>query len=68
MGKGDRNRRVRSALRRHIRSLRRVQDSRRNLIDELRAAKTEDNYTLQELGNLIGVSRQRIHQLLNENE
>ncbi len=62
-----RTRRIQTALRRHARFIRLAKEQRRELINELRAGKSE-GATLQELGDLIGVSRQRVHQILNENE
>lgn len=58
---------IKTALRRYARANRKAREAKRELIEELRKAKASGS-TFQELGDLIGVSRQRVHQILNENE
>ena len=43
-----------------------IEQLRDKLADELREANERDKSTLDELGRLVGVSRQRIHQLVKK--
>jgi DNA-directed RNA polymerase sigma subunit (sigma70/sigma32) len=54
------------ASRRHAWALAQVGEARVVLIDALRKAK--EKHTYEELGKMIGVSRQRVHQMLNEDK
>ena len=42
----------------------RLETARRNFRDELESASREDKSSYQELGSIVGLSRQRIHQLI----
>lgn len=42
----------------------RLENARRDFADELLLASREDKSSYQELGRVVGLSRQRIHQLI----
>ena len=61
------NRKI-NLLKRHAelkRAETRLQTARRSFRDELVGASREDKSSYQEIGDIVGLSRQRIHQLVS---
>jgi hypothetical protein len=54
---------VRAAVNELDKAERLVREAKRHLVDELHAARVMGNASLSELAAIVGVSRQRIHQL-----
>jgi DNA-binding XRE family transcriptional regulator len=61
-------RKIRLARNAHWRAKESVTETAKVLAATLKEAREVDSASLAELGILLGVSRQRIHQMLKENE